>query len=73
MSNKPIREDDRCVLVFQTEDGKNEICIMRDGNAYIGIFSAGYKAGYQTKDFSTLEEIENIFKSAGYVNTIKNN
>ena len=72
MSNKSMREDDRCVLALQTEDEKNEVCIMHDGNAYIGIFSAGYKVGYQTKDFNTLEEIESVFKGAGYTKVIKN-
>lgn len=71
MNNKPMREDGRCVLALQTEDGQNEVCIMRDGNAYLGIFVAGYKAGYQTKDFNTLDELVIVFKKAGYTKVIK--
>ena len=73
MSNKPMREDSRCVLALQTEDGKNEICIMRDGDVYLGIFYSGYRAGCQTAEFDTLKEIERIFKNAGYTKVVGRN
>ena len=65
-----MKDDDRCVLILRSEDDINEVCIIRDGDAYIGILSAGYRSGEQTRDFNTLGEITSFFKQFGYTKEV---